>query len=232
MAWPGIDQWLGGAHEAELMPMSWDELGRLAEAGWEIGSHSRTHPQLTQLDDESVAHELDRVAGESKSASAGPARRWPTPTATTTAGRAGRRRGRLLGRRHLAGSTAPRAPARLAASGGLPLGRRAPLSAEGLARHAPSAELASVARMRTIVVGATGTLGGEVAGALEARHEVVRVSAAGDPRVDLADPASIAALAVLGGLRRDRLLRGERPGHAALRRGLPAQPRAKLLGTG
>jgi len=49
--------------------------------------------------------------------------------------------------------------------------------------------------MRTIVVGATGTLGGEVAGALEARHEVVRVSRRGDPRVDLADPASIAALA-------------------------------------
>ena len=37
MAWPGIDHWLGGPHEQELMPMSWDELGELAKAGWEIG---------------------------------------------------------------------------------------------------------------------------------------------------------------------------------------------------
>jgi peptidoglycan/xylan/chitin deacetylase (PgdA/CDA1 family) len=58
MAWPGIDHWLGGPHEAELRPMSWDELRRLAEAGWEIGSHTRTHPKLTQLDDESLAGEL------------------------------------------------------------------------------------------------------------------------------------------------------------------------------
>jgi peptidoglycan/xylan/chitin deacetylase (PgdA/CDA1 family) len=58
MAWPGIDQWLGGPHEPELLPMSWDHLRRLAEAGWEIGSHSRTHPMLTQLDDDAVAREL------------------------------------------------------------------------------------------------------------------------------------------------------------------------------
>jgi len=44
--------------------------------------------------------------------------------------------------------------------------------------------------MRAIVVGATGTLGSEVADALEARNEVVRVSRRGDPRVDLAEPAS------------------------------------------
>ena len=62
MAWPGIDQWLGGPHEAELMPMSWDELRRLAEAGWEIGSHSRTHPMLTQLDDQSVAQRACRLS--------------------------------------------------------------------------------------------------------------------------------------------------------------------------
>ncbi len=46
MAWPGIDHWLGGPHEQELMPMSWDELRELATAGWEIGSHTRTHPRL------------------------------------------------------------------------------------------------------------------------------------------------------------------------------------------
>ena len=58
MAWPGIDRWLGGRHEAELAPMSWDDLGVLAEAGWEIGSHTHTHPRLTALDDQSLIEEL------------------------------------------------------------------------------------------------------------------------------------------------------------------------------
>jgi peptidoglycan/xylan/chitin deacetylase (PgdA/CDA1 family) len=49
MQWPGIDQWAGGPWEHELRPLSWDELRRLAAAGWEIGSHTRTHPRLTQL---------------------------------------------------------------------------------------------------------------------------------------------------------------------------------------
>ena len=45
MSWPGIDQWVGGPHERELVPMSWEELGRLAEAGWEIGSpHALASP--------------------------------------------------------------------------------------------------------------------------------------------------------------------------------------------
>jgi peptidoglycan/xylan/chitin deacetylase (PgdA/CDA1 family) len=58
MSWPGIDQWLAGPHAHELVPMSWEQLRRLAAAGWEIGSHTRTHPRLTQLDDEAVAEEL------------------------------------------------------------------------------------------------------------------------------------------------------------------------------
>lgn len=59
MAWDGTDRWLGGPHEDELRCMSWEELDRLAEAGWEIGSHTRSHPRLTQLDDESLAAELE-----------------------------------------------------------------------------------------------------------------------------------------------------------------------------
>ena len=35
--------------------MSWDQLGGLAEAGWEIGSHTRTHPHLTQVGDDGAA---------------------------------------------------------------------------------------------------------------------------------------------------------------------------------
>jgi peptidoglycan/xylan/chitin deacetylase (PgdA/CDA1 family) len=52
LKWDGIEQWHGGEHEHELRPMSWDQLGELAEAGWEIGSHTRTHPHLTQVGDD------------------------------------------------------------------------------------------------------------------------------------------------------------------------------------
>jgi peptidoglycan/xylan/chitin deacetylase (PgdA/CDA1 family) len=60
MKWPGIDQWLNGPHEQELMPMSWEELRTLAEAGWEIGSHTGSHPHLTQVDDDALSDELNR----------------------------------------------------------------------------------------------------------------------------------------------------------------------------
>jgi peptidoglycan/xylan/chitin deacetylase (PgdA/CDA1 family) len=58
LRWQGIEQWLGGEHEAELQPMSWEELRSLAQAGWEIGSHTRSHPHLTQTDDATLAREL------------------------------------------------------------------------------------------------------------------------------------------------------------------------------
>jgi peptidoglycan/xylan/chitin deacetylase (PgdA/CDA1 family) len=58
ISWAGIDQWLGGAHEHELVPMSWAELGGLADRGWEVGSHTCSHPRLTQTDDALLAAEL------------------------------------------------------------------------------------------------------------------------------------------------------------------------------
>ncbi len=59
MAWPGIDEWLSGPHAGELLPLGWDELGQLADAGWEVGSHTRSHPRLTTLsDDDALAAEL------------------------------------------------------------------------------------------------------------------------------------------------------------------------------
>ena len=58
MAWPGIDQWLGGPYEGELRCMSWDQLAELDAAGWEIGSHSHTHPRLPILSDRALAEEL------------------------------------------------------------------------------------------------------------------------------------------------------------------------------
>jgi peptidoglycan/xylan/chitin deacetylase (PgdA/CDA1 family) len=58
MRWEGIDQWLGGPHERELLCLGWDELRGLADAGWEIGSHTCSHPHLTALDDERLGREL------------------------------------------------------------------------------------------------------------------------------------------------------------------------------
>lgn len=58
MVWPGIDDWVGGPHEAELVPMSWDEVRELRDAGWEIGSHTVSHPKLTTVSDEELEEEL------------------------------------------------------------------------------------------------------------------------------------------------------------------------------
>lgn len=58
MAWPGIEQWLGTEHEHELMPMGWDEVRKLRDGGWEIGSHTCTHPKLTQIPAERLEREL------------------------------------------------------------------------------------------------------------------------------------------------------------------------------
>ena len=58
MSWPGIDQWVGGPHEAELTCMGWDELRSLADEGWEIGSHTRSHPRLPEVDDDRLDGEL------------------------------------------------------------------------------------------------------------------------------------------------------------------------------
>jgi NAD(P)-dependent dehydrogenase (short-subunit alcohol dehydrogenase family) len=48
--------------------------------------------------------------------------------------------------------------------------------------------------MKVIVIGSTGIIGAAVVRALGARHQVVGASRRGDPRVDLEDSASIAAL--------------------------------------
>jgi peptidoglycan/xylan/chitin deacetylase (PgdA/CDA1 family) len=58
LSWPGIDHWVGGKHDHELRPMSWDQLAGLAEEGWEIGSHTRSHPHLPSLSDAELESEL------------------------------------------------------------------------------------------------------------------------------------------------------------------------------
>lgn len=63
-SWPGVDHWLGGPHEAELSVMRWDEISTLRDAGWEIGSHSVTHPRLPDLGQRALREELARSREE------------------------------------------------------------------------------------------------------------------------------------------------------------------------
>jgi peptidoglycan/xylan/chitin deacetylase (PgdA/CDA1 family) len=58
MSWPGIDSWGTTQYVDELVCLTWDELAALREAGWEVGSHTRSHPCLTELDDGPLHEEL------------------------------------------------------------------------------------------------------------------------------------------------------------------------------
>lgn len=60
MAWPGIDEWVGTEFEHELAGMSWDGVREVRDAGWEIGSHTHSHPKLTQVGDAELRDELER----------------------------------------------------------------------------------------------------------------------------------------------------------------------------
>ena len=79
MSWPGIDQWAGGGHRSELRPLGWEQLRELQAAGWEIGSHTQTHPRLTRLADERLVAELrsSRQDCEDRLAAACPAIAYP-----------------------------------------------------------------------------------------------------------------------------------------------------------
>jgi peptidoglycan/xylan/chitin deacetylase (PgdA/CDA1 family) len=62
MSWPGIETWTGTPHEHELRPMDWDELRWLMWRGWEIGSHTVSHPHLPTI----AAEDADRELTESR----------------------------------------------------------------------------------------------------------------------------------------------------------------------
>jgi peptidoglycan/xylan/chitin deacetylase (PgdA/CDA1 family) len=64
LCWEGIDHWQGTPHARELMCMDWEQLRALVNKGWEIGSHSRTHPHLTQIDDSALREELGASMAE------------------------------------------------------------------------------------------------------------------------------------------------------------------------
>ncbi|MFJ6700485.1 polysaccharide deacetylase family protein [Streptomyces sp. NPDC091272] len=55
--------WLRGRYEEEGAldtMLDWDQVRELADAGVEIGGHSHSHPQLDQLDDGRLRHEVAR----------------------------------------------------------------------------------------------------------------------------------------------------------------------------
>jgi peptidoglycan/xylan/chitin deacetylase (PgdA/CDA1 family) len=60
MTWSTLGQWIGSEHEGELRCMSWEEVRRLAALGWEIGSHTCSHPKLTAIGDAEAVAELTR----------------------------------------------------------------------------------------------------------------------------------------------------------------------------
>jgi peptidoglycan/xylan/chitin deacetylase (PgdA/CDA1 family) len=59
LVWPGIDHWQQTPHAGELTPLDWDGLAALRDAGWEIGSHTHTHPHLTTIPDDELRDELE-----------------------------------------------------------------------------------------------------------------------------------------------------------------------------
>ena len=59
LEWPGIDMWTHTPSAPELTAMSWEDLRFLVAHGWEIGSHTQSHPLLTKVDDETLRRELE-----------------------------------------------------------------------------------------------------------------------------------------------------------------------------
>lgn len=111
MSWPGIEEWAGGEHASELVPMGWDELARLADSGWEIGSHTRSHPRLSTLRGPSLDEELTLSRAEIEQRLGRPCESLAYPygdfdeEVIAAAGRAGYRAAATLPRR-LVGSRA------------------------------------------------------------------------------------------------------------------------------
>lgn len=62
LMWPGLER--HALTESQRAPTSWDQLRELAQKGWEVGSHSRTHPRLDLCDDDLLREELKTSAAE------------------------------------------------------------------------------------------------------------------------------------------------------------------------
>lgn len=60
LRWPGIDHWADSEYAHELTSMDWSDLTALAGQGWEVGSHTCTHPDLANVGDAEVRAQLER----------------------------------------------------------------------------------------------------------------------------------------------------------------------------
>jgi peptidoglycan/xylan/chitin deacetylase (PgdA/CDA1 family) len=98
MAWSGQEDWIGTEYERELACMSWAELRELADRGWEIGSHTRSHPRLTALGDGPLQEELRGSRADCEENLGRPCRSLAYPYSDFDAGvvRAAREAGYLL----------------------------------------------------------------------------------------------------------------------------------------
>ena len=63
MRWGKLGRWKGTRHERELRPLTWDGVRALAAAGWEVGSHTASHPHLTELGPAEAERELQSSRG-------------------------------------------------------------------------------------------------------------------------------------------------------------------------
>lgn len=64
----GDNQWPGQPSHAPRLPMmGWEELEALAEAGWEVGSHTVSHPDLTALSPDRADGELGEACATIRS---------------------------------------------------------------------------------------------------------------------------------------------------------------------
>ena len=55
---PALRRWVDSSYRDELESLTWDEVRLLADKGWEIGSHTVTHPYLTRVSDDQLEREL------------------------------------------------------------------------------------------------------------------------------------------------------------------------------
>ncbi len=82
LTWPGFDA-PRDAPPGFLRPMSWADVGVLLDAGWEVGSHTRTHVRLGQLDDRDLSEELVRSREECEQQVQRPCRSLAYPFGST-----------------------------------------------------------------------------------------------------------------------------------------------------
>jgi peptidoglycan/xylan/chitin deacetylase (PgdA/CDA1 family) len=60
LRWFGVENWLSTRYASEMTPLRWEDLEALVESGWEIGSHTHTHPFLPLATDDVLRYELTR----------------------------------------------------------------------------------------------------------------------------------------------------------------------------